>query len=272
MLRIFGSIALILSLSVLALEDRLVGATTSTVADAHAYFTSLQSRADMFKAYSLRDAAQLKSRLDGGFSQSGSVAPAVTYDPANDYDPNRQDAAKVVIPPGVNSLPNQVRLPLGTSDGHTYLVTWDAMWTESFLPSKTGLTTHKTFQLADQQDGSLWLETRTRFDGGWDDRPRDFDKTKHIATIDVRSYNTSLLKTTSNATSILPLRPQMNTLVVDPNKWVRFWCADRSTRRGARSREPVGGRRRHRAFATARSRRSADTWHSQHHQELLAGG
>ena len=57
-----------------------------------------------------------------------------------------------------NTVPNNVELPLGTSDGHTYLFTWDAYWTDSYLNS--GLTNHKTFNFI---SGGVWLEPGARY-------------------------------------------------------------------------------------------------------------
>jgi hypothetical protein len=42
-------------------------------------------------------------------------------------------AAGAAVRYNTNSLPSQVLLPLGTTDGSTYLFTWDAYWTNSYL-------------------------------------------------------------------------------------------------------------------------------------------
>jgi len=65
----------------------------------HAYFDSLVARADHWRSYSLRSAAQLARPQEGGFASSNSGPLAVTYSPETDTEPNAQDAAKVVIPP-----------------------------------------------------------------------------------------------------------------------------------------------------------------------------
>ncbi len=62
-----------------------------------------------------------------------------------------------------NSLPNQLRPPLQTTDGHTYMFTWDALYTSSFL--NTGLAGNKTFQFTSAGE-KIWLEVKTRMDGG----------------------------------------------------------------------------------------------------------
>lgn len=122
----------------------------------HAYFEALAAKPECIAAFSLRDAAQLDA-----FKHTKMRPGAVTYDPANDRDPRRQDAAKITVPAGKVSLPNQVRLPLGTMDDTTTLVTWDAWFGSEFQYGKTGIATYKTFQFASPD--RLWFEVRTRF-------------------------------------------------------------------------------------------------------------
>jgi hypothetical protein len=124
---------------------------------AHAYFAMLAARSDCMAAYSLRDKAQLEE-----FKNSRRKPQRVTYDPANDPDPRRQDAAKLVVPAGKVSLGNTVRLPIGTSDGTTTLVTWDAWFGREFRFENTGIGNYKTFQFASPKD-RIWFEVRTRF-------------------------------------------------------------------------------------------------------------
>src|SRR5688572_30579900 len=40
-------------------------------------------------------------------------------------------SAGAVLMHSTNSLRNQIRLPLGTEDGHSYFFTWDTYWTDS---------------------------------------------------------------------------------------------------------------------------------------------
>jgi hypothetical protein len=95
-------------------------------------------------------------------SNSKSRPQSVTYDPANDPDPRRQDAAKIVVAAEKTSLSNQVRLPIGTSDGTTTLVTWDAWFGKEFRFENTGIGQYKTFQFSSPGD-RLWCEVRTKF-------------------------------------------------------------------------------------------------------------
>lgn len=123
----------------------------------HAYFEMLSARPDCMAAYSLRDKAQLEE-----FKNSKRKPQRVTYDPAADTDPRRQDAAKIVVPAGKVSLGNTVRLPIGTSDGTTTLVTWDAWFGREFRFENTSIGNYKTFQFASPKD-RIWFEVRTRF-------------------------------------------------------------------------------------------------------------
>ena len=82
---------------------------TTAATDGNAYFDALVARGDHWKSFSLRPRAgqpvgspyyehQLDHPKDGGYANANSGDLWVTYDPAHDADPNRQDAAKVVIP------------------------------------------------------------------------------------------------------------------------------------------------------------------------------
>ena len=125
-------------------------------AASHAYFEKLARRPDCWKAYSLRDNAQLAR-----FSNSKRKPQRVTYNPAADTDPRRQDAAKVLLPANQVSLGNTVRLPIGTEDNTTTLVTWDAWFGSEFDVGNTGIGGYKTFQFASPAD-RIWFEVRTR--------------------------------------------------------------------------------------------------------------
>jgi hypothetical protein len=136
-----------------AAASRSGGATQAS----HAYFDTLIARPDCWKAYTLRDNDQLKQ-----YANSKAKSQRVTYDFANDTDPRKQDAAKLVVPAGKVSLGNTVRLPIGTEDGTTTLVTWDAWFGKEFRFENTGISNYKTFQFASPAD-RIWFEVRTRF-------------------------------------------------------------------------------------------------------------
>ena len=128
---------------------------------AHAYFDGLVARPDHWKSWTLRDDAQLAA-----LRAAPGQPPAVTYDPL-------VDAAKVPIPTSyvapdgttktTNSLRNQVRLPLGTADGHVYFFVWDVRWSETYVG--LGRLNHKAFQFTSgTRDGNgLWLEVQTSY-------------------------------------------------------------------------------------------------------------
>jgi hypothetical protein len=129
-----------------------------------------------------------------------------------------------------NSVSNQLRFPIGTEDAHTYLFTWDVFWTDSYVHS--GLTNHKAFQLA--SGGSIWLEAQTNYSGGQQTlQPPDFIRDQDVAAIQFRSYNivgggASWASTDGNhlGPGVLdnePVRPNVGTFTVRPNRWVRYW-------------------------------------------------
>ena len=132
----------------------------------HAYFDALVARPDCMSAFSLRDNAQLQE-----YKHSKAATQLVTYDPVNDRDPRKQDAAKLVVPAGQVSLHSTVRLPIGTQDGTTTLVTWDAWFGSEFRYENTGITNYKTFQFASPAK-KIWFEVRTKFKGAEEGRGR----------------------------------------------------------------------------------------------------
>lgn len=75
------------------------GGTGTATADL-TYFTNLCAQSNVQVCYSLRDPKQLDYPVNGGFAEQNStfVGLWVTYDPANDTDPQKQDAAKMRIP------------------------------------------------------------------------------------------------------------------------------------------------------------------------------
>lgn len=84
----------------------------------------------------------------------------------------------------INSLPNQVRPALGTSDGNIYYFTWDMFYDDSHYDA--GVGTWKMFQFLSDQ--SIWLEPRITF-GPFQNPPAGWIEGTHIATLDVRTYN-----------------------------------------------------------------------------------
>jgi hypothetical protein len=267
------------------------------------YFEALVALPEHWKSYSLRDPNQVKRRSEGGYITCSSCPLFISYDPARDYDPHRQDAAKVVIPAftpdsitalavsvstiqknfpvtvwnnnfylgrafkidqeiikvetadelnktitvsrgvagsiasphaantkmylNINSLISQIRVPLNTEDGNTYIFTWDGYWTDSYINS--GLTNHKAFQFSSGRD-TIWLEPNTLFSGA---TSASFNKALHVASCGIRSYNflggdadysKSPLNTLGpGVTANTPLSPRVGEFNIKPNTWTRFW-------------------------------------------------
>ncbi len=257
-------------------------AVSAAESDPHAYFDALTARNDHWKSFSLRTPEQVQE-----YKAANSLPASVTYDPANDPHPRRQDAAKVEVPTwllsgtlalpvaegdftvtleqagpafvknsqllvdneimnitgktgnvltvtrgffgrpiashqagapvslGNLSLPNQVWLPLNTEDGHVYLATWDAWYSEDLASELSGLKNWKTFQFdAPKREGGgagIWFEVRTRFDLA--------EGPNELAWVDARTYGTFGPNVTANQ----PLSPAAGTFSVRPNTWVRYW-------------------------------------------------
>jgi hypothetical protein len=175
--------------------------------DGHGYFDALSKRADVLASYSLRDPKQLARKVDGGFAHCGSCPLFVTYDPINDPDPRKQDAAKIVV--GGNNLQNQVRFPIPATAG-SLLLTWDAWFGKEWARSNTGLTSYKTWQIASPAE-TIWLETRNRW-----------RETGSLYTVDTRFYGNSTMYG-ANVTDNDPLGPMAGAFAVQPETWVRYW-------------------------------------------------
>ena len=116
---------------------------------------------------------------------------------------------------GTNSLPSQVRLPLGTSLGSTYMFTWDSWMGAEFKTNISGLTAYKHFQHARTKtgDGSIALEVRSIF--GTAGLAAD-----EVAAIDLRQYGTLGPGVTLVGDSV---RPRANTFNIKADTWTRYW-------------------------------------------------
>lgn len=267
--------------------------------DGNAYFDGLVARADVWKAYSLRDPKQLDYPANGGYADSNStfVGKWVNYDPTHDTDPQKQDAAKVVLPAfawpyancvltssvgpsdttfslaqvlgtlnegrqilidsevatitsyntttntitvtrgqfgttaashpansvvkvSSNGLLNDVRLPIGTTtDGNTYLLTWDAYYTNSFVNS--GLLNHKAFQVSAGRDARDFLEVDSTYQGGMSrsDQPPGWNSQTDVGGVFLRRYGSPGPLLTSDD----PVRPYLTGFAIKPGVWTRYW-------------------------------------------------
>lgn len=176
----------------------------------HAYYLMLASRSDCIRAYSLRDPLQLATPGQGGFAH-GNRALAVTYDPLNDLDPRKQDAAKVIVGTGSNSLTNQVRLPI-PAYGSSLFVTWDAWFGKEFAYPVHGIQNYKTWQFASPAD-QIWTEVRNRF---------SLAGPGQVGKVDVRYYGSSFGSGTFRG-SADSIAPQSNPFDIAPETWTRYF-------------------------------------------------
>jgi hypothetical protein len=183
----------------------------TVLAGPHDYFDMLSARADCMVAYSLRDPAQLVE-----YARARYQPLDVTYDPLNDPDPRRQDAAKIVVPAGKASLPNQVRLPIPSVGSDSLLVTWDVWWGKEFAADYTGISHYKAFQLASPAN-LIWTELQSDFNRALKFKPA-------VAMTEVRAYGEqSQGELGPNVTNDNPLSPMLNQFPIMPEKWTRYW-------------------------------------------------
>jgi hypothetical protein len=132
----------------------------------HAYFDSLVRRAEHFCNYSLRSQAQLDALV------ADPVATFFTYKPDADPYPDKQDAAKMVRPPGASSsVPStqQLRVPIGRAlSSGSVLLTWDWYWGSEFQTNRGGVNHYKMFQI--MIDGHGWWTLMANL--AWADQSR----------------------------------------------------------------------------------------------------
>jgi hypothetical protein len=138
---------------------------------------------------------------------SGTTSMTVTRGQFGTTPAAHAAGAKVWI--NTNTVPNAWRGPVGTSDGHTYLFTWDSYWTQSYRNS--GLTNHKTFNLI---SSGIWLEPGSKYAS----KLADFDPAVHVAELNVRGYGTL----GPGVTNQQPITPRVNFLI-KRGVWTRYW-------------------------------------------------
>jgi hypothetical protein len=129
-----------------------------------------------------------------------------------------------------NSLMNIVKLPLGTEDGHSYVFTWDTLWTPSWMGLNYNL---KTFQFTNND--SLWLQVDTRMNGvtGNNRHTDSFDAARDVAAVGGRYLPVccgpaiwdpaNSGQAGPNVTVVSQIEPQTGAFVVAPNRWTRYW-------------------------------------------------
>lgn len=138
-------------------------------------------------------------------------------------------AAGAALERNTNSLRNQLKLPLGTEDNHSYFFTWDGYWTDSYIGA--GGFNHKAFQFSSGgNDGDrIWLEPDITYSSN---RSACWNPNVHLATFRVRSYNdlggvSNWLLSNGNqlgpgASGKEPLGPNAG-FCLAANQWVRFF-------------------------------------------------
>ncbi len=135
---------------------------------------------------------------------------------------------------GGNNLDNQVRVPVGSYDGASWLITWDGYFTDSYM--NNGIGTFKAFQLSSGRD--IWVEPQVNFGGGTP-RPPEYSPSVHVGVTGViRSYNrvggtadwaagdgNTLGPLATDNSPLLPAGPSTTGpfFLLHPNRWTRWW-------------------------------------------------
>jgi hypothetical protein len=127
-----------------------------------------------------------------------------------------------------NQINNYLRLPLTTTDGNTYLVTWEARWSDSYLGIGKWDSGQKTFQFTSFGESKL-LEPKLRFDA----QIPGFDPATHVGTVLARPYNSintgqaTWPETNGNTMGAGPTStdflPQVGEFIIHPNRWTRWF-------------------------------------------------
>jgi hypothetical protein len=173
------------------------------------FYIDLSKRVDCWKFYDARNDAVLNQ-----FKSSASAARNVTYDYANDPDPRKQDAAKILIPATVNSLPNWMNFPFFSEDGHTYFIVQDLWFGAECLPANTGLQNWKTLQYTYPRTiggkDTIWAEIQTHFDRA---------TSGNIGQVRMRQYSSNTLDSNDGTGSV----PKLADFQVAPETWTRYF-------------------------------------------------
>lgn len=179
----------------------------------HEYFETLRAMPECHVALSLRDPKQVGPDTEGGYSGHGGP-PSVTFDPQNDTYPDKQDAAKIVVPSDKNSLPNQPKLPIQILHGERAFITWDAWFGPEFDFANHGIPNYKMWQFCSYSDG-IWDEVRA----GWAKGPAIGPGA--LALVDGRTYSEVVGPI---VTSKQPLEPFLAPFTLWQKRWVRYFA------------------------------------------------
>ncbi len=124
---------------------------------------------------------------------------------------------------------SQIRVPIDTVSGHTYLFTWDLYYTDSYMAS--GLKNHKAFQFSNSQD-KFYLQPDMTYDGST--MTPTFNPATDICAAAmftsctpggsaIYANNGGAFKIGPGYTNNDPIKPQHAPFVVRPNRWTRMW-------------------------------------------------
>jgi hypothetical protein len=128
---------------------------------------------------------------------------------------------------------NYLAMPIGSSDGNTYLLTWDSYFTDSYVGIGKWDTGQKTFQVTNAKNSKMF-EPKVKFAASGEP---GFNAATDVGIVTGRSYaavNTgqkTWAETDGNTmgpgwtlgSGGAELEPRAGTFVVKPNRWTRWW-------------------------------------------------
>lgn len=157
-------------------------------------------------------------------------------------------AHAIGIKPKLSSnQPSYIKIPVAppgstTEDGYTYLITWDAYWTDSWVNVYTWDGGSKSFSITGGNNAdSKFIEPKVRTDGkgrtgvnGALETPPGYIYGTHVGAVAMRSYNSlntaGLAWPETNGNFMGPdelahtdVYPQAGNIIIKPNTWTRWW-------------------------------------------------
>lgn len=121
------------------------------------------------------------------------------------------------ISTSTNSLLGQVRLPMGTQDGHRYLVTWEAWYGAEYRFAHAGIPNFKTFQFDSPRrvggPATIWMETNNAFQAS----------PTTAGMLRGRYYQTALTPA-GPGTTVDPFGPRLTDFPIAVETWTRHWA------------------------------------------------
>jgi hypothetical protein len=161
-------------------------------------------------------------------ADSSSVTPRKTYISRGQYGTSAQShAAGTLVRYFSMSIQNQVRLPIYTQSGHTYLFAIDAYFPQETV--NTGWDNHKFFQFSTanvtgSSNDVFWWESNVKYTGQTETNPDGFNPLTDVGTVAARAYDQTVINAPGTPyTQIQPVAPLTGRFALKPSVWTRWW-------------------------------------------------